>query len=406
MKNTRRSFLISGAALATTAALPAFSFKSEGKSFLSQTVPDQFDPWIEVLPAAIKHNVRVLYKLGGNKPIMAVVKNNGYGLGDVNVAKIMENMPEVIGFAAVKTDACIRIRESGIKKPVMHMGMASDRDFMALTQKDIQLSIYNEGTRKLLDNISKKIKKPIHVNLYIDTGMSRMGIPYQKALPWIEDLSSSTNIKINSAFTGLTEEPDYDKEQVKRLKDLSAKAANKGVNLRKLHAASSNAIYHYSEATLDMVRPGISLYGGYPTYADKEAKIAKLQVAYRLNTRVVRVEKLRAGDSVSYGRNYIAKKPIWIATLPIGHADGYLRAAVKGTKVLVNNKLYPVIGAVSASHTIIEIGAEQTVNIGDIATLEGPDHPEIHPSHLSAVTGVSVYDVYMHLSSRLPKIII
>ena len=132
----------------------------------------------------------------------------------------------------------------------------------------------------------------------------------------------------------------------------------------------------------------------------------QLKVAYRLNARVVRVEQLRTGDSVSYGRNYVAGSPVWIATLPIGHADGYLRKAVNGAKVLVNEKLYPVIGAVSASHTIVEIGEQPTVKVGDLATLVRPDHPEIHPSLLSSVTGVSVYDVLMHMSARLPRIVV
>ena len=173
-----------------------------------------------------------------------------------------------------------------------------------------------------------------------------------------------------------------------------------------LHAASSNAIFHFPESALNMVRPGIGLYGAYPTFPEKEKEIAELKVAYRLNARVVRVEQIRIGDSVSYGRNYVAEKPVWIATLPIGHADGYWRNAVKGAKVYINGNLYPVIGAVSASHTILEIGEQPAVKVGDLATLVGPDHPEIHPSHLSSVTGTSVYDVLMHMSSRLPKVVV
>ncbi|MEE9361583.1 MAG: alanine racemase [Cellulophaga sp.] len=417
MKKSRRTFIRSSAALATTFVLPScVSNTKEAKdSSLAPTnvnaenskdkIYEKFDPWIEVLPEAIKHNVKTLYKLSGNRPIMAVVKNNGYGLGDVNVAQIMEPMDEVVGFAAVKTEACLALRKAGIMKPILHIGMATDSDFLELVANDIQLAIYNEGMHKVLDEISLKVGNPVKVHLYIDTGMSRMGIPYHKALPWIEDISTSKNIEILGAFMGFTEDPDYDKVQLERLKELNEQAAKKGIVLGKLHAASSNAIYHFPESALDMVRPGISLYGAYPTYPEKEKNIAELKVAYNFKARIVRVEELRTGDSVSYGRNYIADKPVWIATIPIGHADGYLRNAVKGAKVLVNGNLYPVIGAVSASHTIIEIGDKKEVSVGDIAILEGADHPEIHPSHISTITGDSVYDVLMHLSSRLPKII-
>jgi alanine racemase len=117
---------------------------------------------------------------------------------------------------------------------------------------------------------------------------------------------------------------------------------------------------------------------------------------------VVRVEHLRTGDSVSYGRNYIAARPTWTATLPIGHADGYPRNAVKGCVVKLRDRLFPVIGAVSASHTIVEIGDEKVVDVGDVGTLVGPDREEILPNTVAERAGISVYDVLMHLGARLP----
>ena len=172
-------------ALAATVAIPSCTTKEEqvSKKEINVVSNDRFDPWIEIIPEAIRYNAKVLYQLSGNKPIMAVVKNNGYGLGDVNVAKILEEMPEIVGFAAVKTEACLSIREAGIKKTILHMGMATDQDFSDLAANDIQLSIYNQGMRKLLDRVSNKFGKSVKAHLYIDTGMSRMGIPYHKALP-------------------------------------------------------------------------------------------------------------------------------------------------------------------------------------------------------------------------------
>ncbi len=404
MKTSRRTFIGTSATLATSFALPSFAFIRQHS--LPQALIDRFDPWIEVFPEAINYNAKVLYYLSGKKPVLAVIKNNGYGLGDVNIAKILDEVPEVVGFAAVKTEACISIKKSGIKKPVLHLGLASEKDFFDLAANDIQLSIYDFRMRQILESISGKIGKAIKVHLYIDTGMSRMGVPYHRAMPWIEDISYSQKIDIQGSFMVFTEDPEFDKEQLVRFKDLNAKAISKKVNMGILHAASSNAIFHFPESALNMVRPGIGLYGAYPTFPEKEKEIAELKVAYRLNARVVRVEQIRIGDSVSYGRNYVAEKPVWIATLPIGHADGYWRNAVKGAKVYINGNLYPVIGAVSASHTILEIGEQPAVKVGDLATLVGPDHPEIHPSHLSSVTGTSVYDVLMHMSSRLPKVVV
>lgn len=409
MKTTRKNFLRTSAALATSLAIPSFSFANLGSSSnlkVNGSLKNRFDPWIEVLPESIRYNAGVLHNLSGKKPVIAVIKNNGYGLGDINAAKILDDMPEIAGFAAVKTDVCISVKEAGIKKPILHMGMATDADFYDLASNNVQLSIFDSRMRTLLESISKRTKRPVDTHLYIDTGMSRMGIPYHRAMPWIEDIAKSKSINILGSFMGFTEDPEFDKEQLKRLQNLNAKAASKKINMGRLHAASSNAVYHFPEASLDMIRPGISLYGAYPTYPKKEEKIAPLKMGYRLNARVVRVEQLRTGDSVSYGGSYVAKSPVWIAALPIGHADGYLRKATKGAKVLVNGNLYPVIGYVSASHTIIELGNEPKVKVGDLATLVGPDHPEIHPSHLSTITGTSVYDILMHMSARLPKIVL
>ena len=119
-----------------------------------------------------------------------------------------------------------------------------------------------------------------------------------------------------------------------------------------------------------------------------------------------RSEQLRTGDSVSYGRKFIATEPTWIATLPVGHTDGYPRGAVNGSRILIGDDTYPVIGAVSASHCIVNLGPEGKVNPGDVATLIGPDNPVIQPNHLANVSGSSVYDILMHLNPNLPKFII
>jgi alanine racemase len=109
---------------------------------------------------------------------------------------------------------------------------------------------------------------------------------------------------------------------------------------------------------------------------------------------------------VSYGRNYVAERPVWIATIPAGHVDGVPRQAVDGARVLIGEGTYPVIGAVSASHSIVELGPDTNVRIGDVATLLGPDHPDVEPDRVAAATGASVYDLLMHLSPTLPRVVV
>ena len=365
---------------------------------------DRFDPWLEVDASALQSNVAVISKLAGGRPILAVIKNNAYGLGLKTVAPILEPLPQIAGFAVVKTAEAVALRDAGISKPVLLMGLFADADGVDLVRQDIQLSICTDDSARRIEVAGKNAgQKPI-TQVYLDTGMGRMGIPYHRALPVLSD-AAGREIDISGTYMGFTES-DFDVEQLRRFRELTAIAGERGHQLGRLHAASSHAVFNFGDAHLHQVRPGIALFGAYPSDAESESRIATLTPAFRLQARVVRVERLREGDSVSYGRNYIAEGPTWTATIPTGHTDGYPRAAVTGAKALVNGETYPVIGAVSASHTIIEVGDEKKVNIGDVATLVGSGHPDIHPNTVASTTGTSVYDRLMHLSPVLPKVVL
>ena len=371
--------------------------------------PDRFDPWVEVDPEALAFNVGVLSRLVGGRPILAVIKNNAYGLDLVTVGRILEALPQVQGLAVVKTEAALALKTAGIRKPVVLMALFGETDGPELVAQgvDLCLTTPDAGDRVLaaVQGAGGGAPTP-RLHAYLDTGMSRMGVPYHRAVPWMEDLHRR-GLKFTSTFMGFTEDPDYDREQLRRLLEVADALRARGVDPGLLHAASSAAVFNFPDSHLDMVRPGLSLFGAYPSNEGHEASMAELRPALRLRARVVRVEQLRPGDSVSYNRNYIAREATWAATIPLGHSDGYPREAVEGARVLINGELYPPVGAISASHTVVELGGvsdpgqEPPVKIGDVATLVGPDHPEIHPNALAARTGRSVYDVLMHLSARM-----
>jgi alanine racemase len=400
MPVSRRAFV---AGLAATPLLTSVSVAAQATT--TELSPDRFDPWLEIDAAALRKNVAVVSGLANKRPILAVIKNNAYGLGLTTVASVLDPMPQIKGFAVVKAEAAIALRDSGVSKPVLLMGLFSDEDGEELLRRDVQLCISTDDSASRIVRASKKAGRSASAQIYLDTGMSRMGIPYFRAMPVLGKLRD-LDINIEGTFTGFTEESDFDREQLGRFIEITDKARANGVELGSLHAASSHAVFNYADSHLDQVRPGIALFGAYPSDFESERSIATLTPAMRLKARVVRVEQIRAGDSVSYGRNYVAEKSTWIATIPVGHTDGIPRAAVNGAHVIVNGSAYPVIGAVSASHTIIEVGSERRVNIGDVATLLGPDHAAIHPNQLAASTGTSVYDALMHLNPTLPKVLV
>lgn len=363
-----------------------------------------FDPWIDVDRDALLRNARAAGTLAGGRPVLAVVKNNGYGHGVVEAGRALAAAPGVRGLAVVKVEEALALREAGVEAPVLHMGYAPDDAAEALAAAGVQLSAFQERDPERLARLARRLGSPLDVHLYLDTGMARMGIPVDRALPWARRMVGEAGdaVRIRGSYAGFTEEDRIDARQLDRFLDFAASARDAGLEPGPLHHASSHGLFHrMPRAGLDMVRPGLVLYGAYPAAADRNR--ADLRPALRLRARVVRTQRLEPGQGVSYGHNYVADRPTWIATIPAGHVDGVPRSAVDGCRVLVGDRTYRVIGAVSASHTIVEVGREERVRVGDPVTLVGPDHPDVHPNAVAEAGGVSVYDVLMHLGAGLPR---
>jgi alanine racemase len=397
----RRDFVVRGAIAAVSPnVLSAFTSRLQPPaSRLS------FDPWLEIDRAALAYNVAAASRRGGGKRVIAVAKNNAYGLGLATAGPLFDAMPEVSTIAVVRAEEALTLRKAGVKKPILLMAPASEEELLELVPLDIIQSPYRAAATTILSRVSQRLKRRVRVHLYIDTGMHRMGIPVGEALSWIEALSKGGSVRIEGAFTELVEDADFDREQAGSLRAMQRGAQAKGVSVETLHAASSDAIQHQTTETfLDAVRPGLALYGGY--VSDRAIQQGGFRPAYRLKARVIRVDHLAAGEGVSYHRRWKAEKPTWIATLAVGHVDGYPSGATKGCQIMVGGRLYPVIGYVSASHTIIDLGDEQSVQVGAEAILVGPDHPALHPNEVAKRAGYSEYNMFMHLSPSLRRIVV
>ena len=212
-------------------------------------------------------------------------------------------------------------------------------------------------------------------------------------------------MQIEGIMMTFTEDPQFDAEQLKRFQALCSELEAAGIAPGRRHAASSFALFQRPDAFLDMVRPGMALFGIYPDRQFRGSGIMDLRPALALKARVAYVKRLVRGESAGYERAYVAAGDVYVATLPVGHADGYPRGAAKGGRVKIGGVLYPVIASVSASHTIVEIGPEPRVRDGEVATLFDAATGS-RPEDFSAATGVSVYDLTMHLGALLPRKVI
>lgn len=407
MTISRRTFLAASAGIAgfdlTRRDLSAREIQTQRAP--AEKPPGGFAPWLEIDAAALAHNVSTVRGLSGGRPVIAVTKNNAYGLGLSVAGPLLDRLPDVRALAVVRPDEAFHLRRAGVRKQILLMGPASESELVELVRMDVVQSPHHHDAPALLTRVARKAGRPVRVHAYVDTGMHRMGMPAAQALAWIAQLSRAEGVRVEGAFTELTEDIDFDRRQAAQLREMQSTLRAEGIAIATLHAASSDAVMNgNTDAFLDAVRPGLAIYGGYVS-ADVMRR-GELRPAYRLRTRVMRVDRLAAGDGVSYHRRWVADRPTWTATLAIGHVDGYPSGAVKGCRVLARGRLYPVIGTVSASHTIISLGDEQGLETGDEVTLVGPDDPALHPNEVAKRAGWSEYNMFMHLAQDLKRIVV
>lgn len=362
-----------------------------------------FDPWVEVHAGHLRANARAVHERTA-VPIMAVIKNNGYGAGGVLAARVLEPLDVIRGFAVVKLQEAVALRDAGIRKPVLLMGPVEEGDFAEIAGRDISFMAYTP-IASALERASARAGRTITVHMCVDTGLGRVGVPYPQAPELIRGFAAARGVRIAGVMMTFTEDAQFDREQLERFRALGARLSAEGIPSGAFHAASTYTLFQHRDAYLDMVRPGMALYGIYPEPAFRKAGDMTLVPALALRTRVAYVKQLQAGETAGYNRAYVARRRVWIATLPVGHADGLPRVAANGGRVRINGALYPIVASVSASHTIVEIGAERRVEIGDQATLfDWTDGSR--PEDLAQACGASVYDLTMHVNPLLPRRVI
>ncbi len=400
--HNRRDFLKTAGIGAVAALAPqahAGAATPPAGKLTAAAIGDRVDPWLEIDPAALRHNVAVLSAKTG-QPVLAVLKCNGYGLDHAVVASCLEPSPQVWGFAIAKAEEAFAIRAAGARKPILMLGDFATSEAAELTRQSIAPCTYSGESGKRCVELARKLGHPVKIHLKVDAGLGRLGIPHHRAEQWIADLMKTGAVNVEGIFCNLAE-VDAANEELRRFKAVVANLRAKGFNIGRAHAAASFAIAHVPDSAMDMIRPGIMIYGAFPD--GTPSNFADLRCAHRLRGRVIRVDALRKGDGVGYDQGFITPRPTWTATVMCGWSDGYTYKANKGCPVLINGKLYPLIARM-ANFSVVELGANPAVREGDIATLVGPDKG-IMPNELadkSEGSGSGGYE-QIRYSTRLPK---
>ncbi len=360
-----------------------------------------FDGWIELDFRNMAWNLKKLRKQL-KVPIMAVIKANGYGHGQFEVARFLESQG-IDSLMVGKLQEALLLRKAGIQSPILNFGPFAAEEAETIIQNNISQSVFTTGV-EALSSTAVRLGEEAKVHVHVDTGMGRAGIPYYRALPFLEMVSKLEGIEIAGVSTTLTEDFDFDREQLRRFLLLCGNAARKGFSLGRKHAASSSAVLTLPESFLDLVRPGITLYGYYPSQETQEEDRLNLKPVLQLKSRVYEVKTLRPGDSVSYHRAYTAKSRETMALIPLGYSDGYPFRANDRASVLIRGRRFPLIGTITANHMEVLLGRETSVTAGDEVVLIGHQgREEIVADEVARWAGVSVYKILIGLNPLLPK---
>ncbi len=330
--------------------------------------------WLEINKANLLKNVAQMKRITKESRIMAVLKANAYGLGVLGVASTLQK--QVDAFSVVGMKEAITLRESGITKPIINLGIYSFEDGEKLAKNKINPTIFTYTMLRNFEGVSKKLGMKSGVWIKIDTGLGRLGLPYQDALKFIRSVSRSKNIKIEGVLSSFTEDKKFDKIQLKRFLAIKESCQKEKIKIPVWSIASSEATFLFPESNLDMVRLGISLLGFYPSFETRLKRTINLSPALSFKTKVACIKELGKGESIFYRGKFIAKEKTRIAVLLPGYSYGLDSRLVNGGKVIIGGKKYPLIGGITMTNCFADIGSNKTIKAGDEVVILGKQKGE------------------------------
>ena len=361
---------------------------------------------------AIAHNFEEMKKnIADGTKIVAVIKADGYGHGAEAIARLIEGYEYIWGFAAATAEEAIQLKDAGVKKPVLILGLVFEEYFQELIQKEVRMTVCDYDMAKALSEEAVRQGRQVHIHIGLDTGMSRIGFADKpESVEEIKRIAALSNVEIEGMFTHFARADETDKspaeDQLKRYLAFVELLEKAGVQIPLKHCSNSAGIIRMPEANLNMVRAGITIYGIYPS-AEVERDIVKLLPAMELKSHVAFVKDLPAGTAISYGGTFASETDLRVATIPVGYADGYPRTLSNKGWVLIHGQKAPILGRICMDQFMVDVTHIADVKHGDEVTLIGKDGDEcIHIDELGDLSGRFSYEFACDISKRVPRVYI
>lgn len=363
------------------------------------------------LDAIASNMERMKRNLGKDTKIMAVIKADGYGHGAVQIAQMLESVDYIWGYAVATLDEAVVLKSEGMKKPVLVLGCVFPDQYMEMLKYDIRMNVYTEEMAEAISQMAAREGMTAYMHIKLDTGMTRLGFDKsQESVEAIQRISEMKNVSMEGIFTHFAKADEADKDFThKQIKDfvwMTEHLKGKGVKFEYEHCANSAAIIDVPEAHFDLVRAGISTFGLYPS-EDVNKENVRLKPAMALKSHVAFVKEIEAGVPISYGGSYVSERPMTIATIPVGYADGYPRNLSNVGYVLIRGKRAPIVGRVCMDQFMVDVTDIDGVSFGDNVTLIGKDGNEtITVEDLSELSGRFNYEFICDLGKRIPRVFV
>lgn len=360
----------------------------------------------EISLGAIAHNARLIRRTIGPKvQLMAVVKANAYGHGLLEVGQFLEkSYADYFGVAFPEEGR--RLRENGIRKPIHVATLPAKPQASLYYDFHLEPTICSPFEARILNAAAKGRRRTLHCHLKIDTGMNRIGIRVHELGNVLSKIGRFRHLEIKGVYTHFATSDDPNKEfmrtQLAEFRVALEVLRKHNVGYELAHAANSAAVFELPEAHLDIVRPGIALYGAHP--AKHMRSRVNLKPALSWKSVVAMVKWIDKGESVSYGRTYIAPNRTQIATLPVGYADGYSRRLSGKAHVLIGGRRFRMAGRVCMDQMMVDAG-NSSVATGDRAVLLGRDGEHtVDVWELADLIGTIPYEIFCGISQRIPRV--
>ena len=350
----------------------------------------------------LKNNYIKLKAHVGNSMIMPILKADAYGHDLIRCAKELEKL-KPWGFGLAFLEEAIKLRKAGIKSPILTLGGISGRQVKFFLKHDIDLCASSISKLENINTVAAAQGQIARVHIKIDTGMERIGVHHYSSRPLLNKVLELENIELVSIFSHFAdaenEDLSFTNTQLERFLEATKGFKNRQGNKPFLHIANTPAILASKDYHLDMVRPGLSLFGVSP-----KENILNLEPVLRLTSEVCYFKVVKPGATVSYGRTWEAKEQTRVVTIPLGYGDGYPRGLSNKAKVLIRGKSYPIAGRVCMDQFMVNIGPNGEAYNGDEVVLVGKQgDSEISVKELARLADTDERDLLLIIALRIPK---